>query len=166
MSEWFYKINRYHNESQIKIVFMNIYVSNLSFRTSEADLKDLFAKFGTVTSAKIITDRETGRSKGFGFIEMPDDEAAKKAISEANGAELYGRTIVVNEAEEKKERSSGGFRSSNRPAGGGGGYYCEIRIYPKLKMASALLRNKSSFRDLRLLDKIDSHFISTKFQIN
>jgi RNA recognition motif-containing protein len=101
---------------------MNIFVGSLPFKVEESELKEVFEEFGEVTSVKIITDRETGRSKGFGFIEMPDDEAAKKAISEANGAELYGRTIVVNEAEEKKERSSGGFRSSNRPAGGGGGY--------------------------------------------
>jgi len=101
---------------------MNIFVGSLPFKVEESELKEVFEEFGEVTSVKIITDRETGRSKGFGFIEMPDDEAAKKAIAEANGAELYGRTIVVNEAEEKKERSSGGFRSGNRPAGGGGGY--------------------------------------------
>jgi RNA recognition motif-containing protein len=104
---------------------MNIFVGSLPFKVEESELKEVFEEFGEVTSVKIITDRETGRSKGFGFIEMPDDEAAKKAIAEANGAELYGRTIVVNEAEEKKERTggSGGFRSGNRPSGGGGGGY-------------------------------------------
>ncbi len=102
---------------------MNIFVGSLPFKVEESELKEVFEEFGEVTSVKIITDRETGRSKGFGFIEMPDEEAAKKAIAEANGAELYGRTIVVNEAEEKKERSSGGFRSGNRPSGGGGGGY-------------------------------------------
>src|SRR5476651_2292431 len=102
---------------------MNIFVGSLPFKVEESELKEVFEEFGEVTSVKIITDRETGRSKGFGFIEMPDEEAAKKAIAEAHGAELYGRTIVVNEAEEKKERSSGGFRSGNRPSGGGGGGY-------------------------------------------
>ena len=96
---------------------MNIFVGSLPFKIEEGELKEVFEEFGEVSSVKIITDRETGRSKGFGFIEMPDDEAAQKAISEVNGAELYGRTIVVNQAEEKKERPAGGF---NR--GGGGGY--------------------------------------------
>lgn len=93
---------------------MNIFVGSLPFKVEESELKEVFEEFGEVTTVKIITDRETGRSKGFGFIEMPDDEAAQKAISEVNGAELYGRTIVVNQAEEKKDRPSGG--------GGGGGY--------------------------------------------
>jgi len=100
---------------------MNIFVGSLPFKVEENELKEVFEEFGEVTSVKIIMDRETGRSKGFGFIEMPDEESARKAIAEANGAELYGRTIVVNEAEEKKERSGGGgFRSGNRPSGGGG----------------------------------------------
>ncbi|RKR80813.1 RNA recognition motif-containing protein [Mucilaginibacter gracilis] len=100
---------------------MNIFVGSLPFKVEESELKEVFEEFGEVTSVKIITDRETGRSKGFGFIEMPDDEAAQKAISEVNGAELYGRTIVVNQAEEKKERPSGGggYRGGS---GGGGGY--------------------------------------------
>ena len=97
---------------------MNIFVGSLPFRVEESELKEFFEEYGGVSSVKIITDRETGRSKGFGFVEMPDDEAAQKAISEGNGAELYGRTIVVNQAEEKKERSGGG--GYNR--GGGGGY--------------------------------------------
>ena len=100
---------------------MNIFVGSLPFKVEESELKEVFEEFGEVTSVKIITDRETGRSKGFGFIEMPDDEAAQKAISEVNGAELYGRTIVVNQAEEKKDRPSGGggYRGGS---GGGGGY--------------------------------------------
>ena len=96
---------------------MNIFVGSLPFKVEESELKEVFEEFGEVSSVKIITDRETGRSKGFGFIEMPDDEAAQKAIAEVNGAELYGRTIVVNQAEEKKERTGGGF---NRGGGGGG----------------------------------------------
>ena len=100
---------------------MNIFVGSLPFKIEESELKEVFEEFGEVSSVKIITDRETGRSKGFGFIEMPDDEAAQKAISEVNGAELYGRTIVVNQAEEKKERTGGGggFRGGS---GGGGGF--------------------------------------------
>jgi len=100
---------------------MNIFVGSLPFKVEESELKEVFEEFGEVSSVKIITDRETGRSKGFGFIEMPDDEAAQKAISEVNGAELYGRTIVVNQAEEKKERTGGGggFRGGS---GGGGGF--------------------------------------------
>jgi RNA recognition motif-containing protein len=100
---------------------MNIFVGSLPFKVEESELKEVFEEFGEVTSVKIIIDRETGRSKGFGFIEMPDDEAAQKAINDVNGAELYGRTIVVNQAEEKKERPSGGggYRGGS---GGGGGY--------------------------------------------
>jgi RNA recognition motif-containing protein len=103
---------------------MNIFVGSLPFKVVESELKEVFEEFGEVTTVKIITDRETGRSKGFGFIEMPDDEAAKKAISEINGAELYGRTIVVNQAEDKKERPSGGGGGgySRGGSGGGGGY--------------------------------------------
>lgn len=101
---------------------MNIFVGSLPFKVEESELKEVFEEFGEVTSVKIITDRETGRSKGFGFIEMPDDEAAQKAISEVNGAELYGRTIVVNQAEEKKERPAGGGGYRGGSGGGGGGY--------------------------------------------
>lgn len=101
---------------------MNIFVGSLPFKVEESELKEVFEEFGEVTSVKIITDRETGRSKGFGFIEMPDDEAAQKAISEVNGAELYGRTIVVNQAEEKKERPAGGGGGYRGGSGGGGGY--------------------------------------------
>jgi RNA recognition motif-containing protein len=101
---------------------MNIFVGSLPFKVEESELKEVFEEFGEVTSVKIITDRETGRSKGFGFIEMPDDEAAQKAISEVNGAELYGRTIVVNQAEEKKDRPSGGGGYRGGSGGGGGGY--------------------------------------------
>jgi RNA recognition motif-containing protein len=93
---------------------MNIYVSNLSFNVQDEDLREFFAEYGEVTSAKIINDRETGRSRGFGFVEMSDDEASKKAIAELDGAEVEGRTIKVMEAKPKEDKParSGGFRSN------------------------------------------------------
>jgi RNA recognition motif-containing protein len=97
---------------------MNIFVGSLPFKLEEVELKELFESFGEVSSARIITDRETGRSKGFGFVEMPDDEAALNAINEVNGTQLYGRAIVVNQAEERKERPAGGG-GYNRGGGGG-----------------------------------------------
>jgi RNA recognition motif-containing protein len=102
---------------------MNIFVGSLPYRLEESELKEIFEEFGEVTTVKIIIDRETGRSKGFGFIEMPDDEAAQKAISEKNGSDLNGRAIVVNQAEEKKERPSGGGGGGYSRGGGGGGGY-------------------------------------------
>ena len=80
---------------------MNIFVGSLPFSLEEAELKGFFEEYGEVASARIITDKFSGRSKGFGFIEMPNDEEAKKAIEELNGAEVDGRTIVVNESIEK-----------------------------------------------------------------
>ena len=97
---------------------MNIFVGSLPFRLEEGELKELFEEFGEVSSVKIITDRETGRSKGFGFVEMPDDEAAEQALAKLNGSDLQGRSIVVNQAEEKKERPAGGG-GYNRGGGGG-----------------------------------------------
>ena len=101
---------------------MNMYVSNLSFNTSDAELQDLFAKFGTVSSAKVITDRETGRSRGFGFVEMPSDEESKDAMLGLNNKEVEGRAMSVSEAKQREERSSngGGGYSNNRGGGGGG----------------------------------------------
>jgi RNA recognition motif-containing protein len=109
---------------------MNIFVGSLPFKLEEADLKELFEAFGEVTSVKIINDRESGRSKGFGFVEMADDEAAKKAIADLNGSEVAGRNIVVNQAEDKKPRDNsrgfggggGGSRGGYSGGGGGGGY--------------------------------------------
>jgi RNA recognition motif-containing protein len=95
---------------------MNIYVSNLSFNVQDEDLKDLFTPYGEVTSAKIINDKLTGRSRGFGFVEMTDDAAAAKAIQELNDASVDGRNIKVMEARPKEDRparSNGGF-SKNR----------------------------------------------------
>lgn len=82
---------------------MNIYVGNLSYRLQEKDLQEIFAEYGEVTSVKIITDKFTRRSKGFGFIEMTDDEAAQKAIGELDGAEVEGRNIKVNQARQREE---------------------------------------------------------------
>jgi len=91
---------------------MNMYVSNLSFQTTEEDLRDLFSPFGEVTSSKIITDRESGRSRGFAFVEMPDD-SAQKAIQELNGKNINGRPLSVTVARPKESRSGGSF-SQNR----------------------------------------------------
>ena len=77
---------------------MNIYVGNLSYRVKEADLQQVMEDYGPVTSCKVIMDRETGKSKGFGFVEIADDAAGAKAIAELNGAEYEGRTMVVKEA--------------------------------------------------------------------
>ena len=106
---------------------MNIYVSNLGFSVQDEDLKEFFAPYGEVTSAKVITDKFTSQSRGFGFVEMSDDTAAKKAIAELDQATVEGRTIKVTEAkprEDRPARSNGGgnspFRSDN--GNGGGGY--------------------------------------------
>ena len=92
---------------------MNIYVSNLSFNVQDEDLREFFTPFGEVTSAKIINDRETGRSRGFGFVEMSDDEAAKKALAELDGATVDGRQMKVMEAK-PKESKSGSFSPFKR----------------------------------------------------
>jgi len=86
-----------HNSS-----FMNIYVGNLQYGLNEDELKSVFEEYGSVESAKIITDRETGRSKGFGFVEMPDDNAAQDAINDLDGAELGGRAMRVSEARPRR----------------------------------------------------------------
>jgi len=96
---------------------MNIFIAGLNFRVNDADLANLFAEYGEITSAKVITDRQTGRSKGYGFVEMDDTEAANKAIEELNGAEYDGRTIAVSEAKPREERPR---RDFNRGNGGGG----------------------------------------------
>ena len=105
---------------------MNIYVSNLSFNTSDAELSELFSAFGEVSSAKVITDRETGRSRGFGFVEMPSEDEGKDAMLGLNNKEVEGRAMSVSVAKEREERSSnggGGGRGgygNNRNSGGGG----------------------------------------------
>ena len=102
---------------------MNIYVSNLNFRTRGESLQTLFGEYGEVSSANIITDRETGRSRGFGFVEMPDESAARNAINALNGFELDERAINVNEARPKTERSDrGGYGSNQGGSYGRNGY--------------------------------------------
>lgn len=83
---------------------MNIYVGNLPYSVGDGELKDCFAEYGEVTSAKVIIDRETGRSKGFGFVEMSDEAAGRKAIEELNGKDLQGRALRVNEAQPREPR--------------------------------------------------------------
>ncbi len=102
---------------------MNIFVAKLSFDTQEDDLRSAFEAFGQVDSAKIIMDKFTGRSKGFGFVEMSNDDEARNAINDLNDAELDGRNIVVKEAEDRgsRDRRGGGGGGFNR-GGGGGGY--------------------------------------------
>lgn len=87
---------------------MNIYVSNLSFNIQDGDLKAFFTPYGEVSSAKVIMDRESGQSRGFGFVEMSDDAASKKAITELNESTVDGRTIKVMEAKPKEDRGGGG----------------------------------------------------------
>ena len=101
---------------------MNIYVSNLSFNTSDAELQDLFSKFGEVSSAKVITDRETGRSRGFGFVEMSNDEEGKAAMAGLNNKEVEGRAMSVSVAKEREARTGGGGYGGGNRGGGGGGY--------------------------------------------
>ncbi|RYZ19739.1 MAG: RNA-binding protein, partial [Chitinophagaceae bacterium] len=100
---------------------MNIYVGNLSWNLKDQDLSDLFAPFGEVSSAKIIQDKMTNRSKGFGFVEMPNDSEAQAAIAQLNGSEIDGRNLVVNESR-PKEGGEGGGGFKKKSFGGGGGY--------------------------------------------
>ncbi|MBK8141724.1 MAG: RNA-binding protein [Chitinophagaceae bacterium] len=102
---------------------MNIYVGNLSWNLKDQDLSNLFATHGEVASAKIVTDKFTNRSKGFGFVEMPNDDQAQAAIAALNGTEVDGRNIVVNESRPKQEGGGGGgFKKRSFGSGGGGGY--------------------------------------------
>jgi cold-inducible RNA-binding protein len=107
----------------------NIFVGNLSFSASEQDIRSMFENYGTVERVSIITDRETGRSRGFAFVEMPDDSQADRAISALNGADMNGRSLNVNEARPKSERPSGGGGGRGGFGGGrgGGGGYRERR---------------------------------------
>lgn len=93
---------------------MNIYVGNLNYKFSDDDLKELFEEFGSVDSANVIKDRDTGRSKGFGFVEMENDEEAEAAIEELDGAEVDGRNIKVNKAKPKGSGGGGGKRGGGR----------------------------------------------------
>lgn len=100
---------------------MNIFIAGLSYKVNDADLSNLFEEYGVISSAKVIVDRDSGRSKGYGFVEMENEEAANKAIAELNGAEYDGRTISVSEAKPRQERPR--RESSNRGGYGGGGGY-------------------------------------------
>ncbi|MBK9173133.1 MAG: RNA-binding protein [Blastocatellia bacterium] len=102
---------------------MKLYVGNISFQTTSQDLEELFASIGTVESASVVEDRETGRSRGFGFVEMASKEDGERAIAELNGTEHNGRELKVNEAKPREDRGfgGGGGRGGNR-GGGGGGY--------------------------------------------
>ena len=118
---------------------MNIYVGNLSWSMTDDDLSNLFSQYGTVSSAKILKEKNTGRSKGFGFVEMEDEDAAKTAIATLNESEVQGRKLIVNESQPRPEgsgykksggggygggggRSGGGYGGGGRSSGGGGGY--------------------------------------------
>jgi RNA recognition motif-containing protein len=98
-----------------------LYVGNLSFNSSEQDLEDVFAEFGTVESVNIIEDRDTGRSRGFGFVEMSSDQEAQNAITELDGKEVDGRNLKVNEAKPRENRGGGGGGGRGGYGGGGGG---------------------------------------------
>lgn len=112
---------------------MNIYISGLSYNVNDADLSELFTEYGEVSSARVINDRETGRSRGFGFVEMPNDNEGQKAIDKLNGAEYDSKVIAVSVARPRTERPSfggnrnrgnnnGGFRRNNGFGGNNGGY--------------------------------------------
>ncbi|QOV88184.1 RNA recognition motif domain-containing protein [Humisphaera borealis] len=98
-----------------------LYVGNLSYNTSSSDLEQLFAQHGTVQSAEIISDRDTGRSKGFGFVQMGSDDEAQAAIDALNGQEVDGRTLTVNVAKPREDRPRGGGGGGGGGYGGGGG---------------------------------------------
>jgi cold-inducible RNA-binding protein len=107
---------------------MRLYVGGLPYQTNEQDLRDLFSQIGAVSFATVITDRDTGRSKGFGFVELEDDQDARTAIDQLNGTSLGNRTITVNEARERpaggnRDRNSGGGGYGGGNRGGGGGRY-------------------------------------------
>lgn len=97
----------------------NVYVGNLPYSVTSSDLQDMFAEYGEVRSAQVIMDRDTNRSKGFGFVEMEDNQGAQAAIEALNGHEIQGRALTVNEARPRAERSGGG--GGGRGFGGGGG---------------------------------------------
>ena len=105
---------------------MNIFVASLNFASTDDDLRALFEQYGAVDSAKVILDRETGRSRGFGFVEMPNDEEANAAIENLNDTDFEGRNIIVKEARPREERGGGGYGGGGgggyRGGGGGGGY--------------------------------------------
>jgi RNA recognition motif-containing protein len=102
---------------------MKLYVGNLSFQTSEADLRDLFSAFGNVESCRIITDRDTGRSRGFAFVEFSSEAEGRAAIDQLNGKQVDGRALTVNEAKPQENRGGGGYGGGRGGGRGGGGGY-------------------------------------------
>jgi RNA recognition motif-containing protein len=98
-----------------------LYVGNLSFQASSESVREAFSKFGEVTDVHLVSDRETGQSRGFGFVTMGNDQEAQKAMAEMNGAMFDGRTLKVNEAEERQNRGGGGGGGRGGRGGGGGG---------------------------------------------
>jgi RNA recognition motif-containing protein len=100
---------------------MKLYVGNLNFKTSGEDLQELFGQVGTVESASVVMDRDTGRSRGFGFVEMASNEEGQKAIEQFNGKEFNGRNLSVNEARPREDRGGGGGGGGRGGYGGGGG---------------------------------------------
>ena len=98
-----------------------LYVGNLNYATTSSALEEMFAAFGDVQSAQVVTDRDTGRSKGFGFVEFGDDQSAEAAIAEMNGKDVEGRALTVNEARPREERRGGGGGGRSGGYGGGGG---------------------------------------------
>ena len=104
---------------------MNIYVGNLSWQMTDEELRTLFEQYGSVTSAKIVKDKVSGRSKGFGFVEMPEDNEAQNALTSLYESEILGRKIIVNEAQPKPQGGGGGgggYKKGGYNRGGGGGY--------------------------------------------
>ncbi len=101
---------------------MNIFIAGLSYSINDNDLRDLFTEYGEISSAKVIMDRATGRSKGYGFVELADDASAQKAIEELNGAEYDGRTISVSEARPRTEGDRPRRSFDNNRGGNGGGF--------------------------------------------
>jgi cold-inducible RNA-binding protein len=113
------------NHSNEETMGTRLYVGNLPYAVTELDLRDLFGGVGTVTDAKIVTDRETGRPRGFGFVEMSTEDEARKAIEEMNGRDVQGRQVAVKEAEDRRGGGGGGGgggRGGGGYGGGGGGY--------------------------------------------
>lgn len=108
-------------ETALGQTVINIYVGNLPFTTTDTDLEDMFSQFGQISRAAIITDRETGRSRGFGFVEMENDEEGKTAIEKLNETDFDGRQLTVNEARPRAPRPAGGG-GGGYGGGGGGGY--------------------------------------------
>jgi len=105
----------------------NLFVGNMSFQTTESDLRAAFEQYGEITRIQVMTDRDTGRARGFAFVEMADEQAAANAIAGLNGKELDGRVLNVNEAKPKTERSGGGGGGRGFGGGGGGGHRRESR---------------------------------------